>query len=518
MYDPTTWDAVPPGWQVDWGFYPKGYGMLANEHLMFPVDMTDWPVKIDVSRQLFLDDYLLVGTKSIVREVHAVTRYPANPLIAPDRPWEASGVWLPIVHRDKVTGRYRMWYAGWARHRLPSGVSVRYPGCYAESEDGLTWKKPGLGLYGFEKIPASKTNIINPAGNPFGVFLEPDEPDPAQRYKGLFWHEQPYVKREGYFLYASPDGLRWKRLRKDPVLPMGARWQPFPPRGIGDAVYFYRDHRRGTYVANAKVLVRRVPRRDQLDNDKLRMRAFTTLESDDLIHWTRPRMILYPDALDGHDAQIYRNAPFAYESMWIGFLSKMEMLRRGSKTTEVQLSASRDGRHWTRVGRREPFLPLGKPGQWDAAYQAPAIPPILVDQTLRIYYRSAPSRKRGVRAKDYIGLATLRRDGFVSLNAGDKPGIIETRPLTFAGKGLYVNADVQPGGYIKAELRLRRAGNKPGRPIKPYTLANCKPVTGDVMAGRITWSGKAAIKRPNDQSWQLLLELRNAKLYSFWIE
>ena len=43
---------------TDRSLFPKAYGVLASEHLMRPVDMSNWPVKIDRSRQLFVDDYL----------------------------------------------------------------------------------------------------------------------------------------------------------------------------------------------------------------------------------------------------------------------------------------------------------------------------------------------------------------------------------------------------------------------------------------------------------------------------
>ena len=57
-------------WHVDRKLYPKAYGVLASEHLMFPVDQSDWPVKIDRTRQLFIDDYLIASSKGLTRRVH----------------------------------------------------------------------------------------------------------------------------------------------------------------------------------------------------------------------------------------------------------------------------------------------------------------------------------------------------------------------------------------------------------------------------------------------------------------
>ena len=46
----------PLKWNVDKSLFPKAYGLLANEHLLYPVDQSNWPGKIDRRRQLFLDD------------------------------------------------------------------------------------------------------------------------------------------------------------------------------------------------------------------------------------------------------------------------------------------------------------------------------------------------------------------------------------------------------------------------------------------------------------------------------
>ena len=69
-------DPIPESWPVDRDLYPKAYGILANGPLMFPVDMSDWPVKVGETHQLFVDDYLLASTEAIEREVHQPTRHP----------------------------------------------------------------------------------------------------------------------------------------------------------------------------------------------------------------------------------------------------------------------------------------------------------------------------------------------------------------------------------------------------------------------------------------------------------
>lgn len=498
---------LPADWHVDRSLYPKAYGVLANEHLMFPVDMSDWPVKIDRSHQLFVDDYLIAKTENITRQVHPATKHPRNPLLVPDKPWEGSGCVDQRVLRDAKTGRFRMWYGGCSvRPKLPSGTLARRPACYAESKDGLTWEKPELGLFAYEGSKAN--NIVLVTGCLKGIFHDPRDPDPKRRYKGLVWfdwRDPKGVPPEGYYLHASPDGIHWTRVRDEPAA-LNAGGYTMPCSGVGDTTTFRWDRRLGKYIGDVKFIL----------PGKMRCRGM--MESDDLIHWTRPRMTIYPDALDEPKAQIYGHIGFVYESMWIGLVRVMhtDRVKDSYKQTTVELTASRDGRHWTRVGKRDQFILLGKPDAWDPHYQDPATPPIRVGDELWFYYRSLPlwgGKRLGEDKVNRIGLATLRHDGFVSLNGGTDPGTIVTRPLTFQGKTLFVNAKIAEGGYVKAELR-----GTGGKAVEPYTLKQCKPVTGNVMKARVTWEGTSAIDRPQATSTRLVFELKNAKLYSFWIE
>ena len=52
-------------------------------------------------------------------------------------------------------------------------------------------------------------------------------------------------------------------------------------------------------------------------------------------------------------------------------------------------------------------------------------------------------------SKAHTGLATLRLDGFASINAGAEEGRLLTRPLGFTGRHLHVNAVVAPDGELR---------------------------------------------------------------------
>ena len=67
---------------TDWSAFPHGYGILLNERLMYPLDLSVWRMTIDRSRQLFVDDYLIAHMQDLTRAFHSPRDHDANPLLA----------------------------------------------------------------------------------------------------------------------------------------------------------------------------------------------------------------------------------------------------------------------------------------------------------------------------------------------------------------------------------------------------------------------------------------------------
>src|SRR5207244_1188149 len=80
-------------------------------------------------------------------------------------------------------------------------------------------------------------------------------------------------------------------------------------------------------------------------------------------------------------------------------------------------------------------------------------------------------------------LATLRRDGFASMNAGKSEGTLTTRPVQFRGRHLFVNADA-PKGELRVEILDRE-----GKTIAPFSRANCVPIGMDRTLQAVQWKG-----------------------------
>src|SRR6185295_1110003 len=133
--------------------------------------------------------------------------------------------------------------------------------------------------------------------------------------------------------------------------------------------------------------------------------------------------------------------------------------------------------------RRSPFISNGPVGSWDRFNQSLASnAPIAVGDELRFYYGGRTYRHAPYEGKDTgpragcIGLATIQRDRFVSLDASFDGGEIITRPLKLKGKNLHLNAN-SDFGEINVEA-LDSTGT---------SIAKSKPIHCDSLDTLIAW-------------------------------
>jgi hypothetical protein len=96
-----------------------------------------------------------------------------------------------------------------------------------------------------------------------------------------------------------------------------------------------------------------------------------------------------------------------------------------------------------------------------------------------------------------IGLATLRRDGFASM---DGPGELTTRPVKFKGQHLFVNLN----GELRVEL-LDEAGQ---------VLAASETVSGDKTKQRVELPGLADLA---GKPVKFRFHVVKGSLYAFWV-
>ncbi|SVC01290.1 uncharacterized protein METZ01_LOCUS254144, partial [marine metagenome] len=187
---------------------------------------------------MFVDDLLigkLEGAKLKMHRPHKLRRMPSRPFghyatVLKD------GDRLRLYYRgDKVSGAH--WRNGWGKYH-EGEVTL-----YAESKDGgVKWVEPKLGLHDAPEFP--KGNVVVDMGpdtflvtHNFTPFIDSNPDAPAdERYKALGGGRYPAENWGGWKTpderaklrvkygpgglksFASPDGLRWRLLRKEPVI------------------------------------------------------------------------------------------------------------------------------------------------------------------------------------------------------------------------------------------------------------------------------------------------------------
>ena len=467
--------------------------------------------------RLFVDDEFIEDKSNVVRTYHAFEKHAGNPVLVADRPWEGTaayvyGTVLPaggtvaaktgtVPSRGlagdsrRFTG-YRMWYHSW---------SGEYRMLYATSKDGLRWEKPNLGLVDYE---GSKANNIlfrrtHENHNP-QVIHTPWDAEAGCPYKMVYFEygrTPPDFTITGYLGACSPDGIQWTDVAKAPVL-------PDDPGDVGNFVW---DPLGKRYLGYPKKFT---------EVRGFRRRCVGYSETTDFRSWPATQMVLVPDEFDDRwvtgnrqHTDFYGLCGFAYESMYLGFLWVFRITDgKNYGPIFVELVSSHDGVHWTRQEEpRTPILPLGPDGAWDDGMVFTTNHPLVEGDTIRLYYGGFDAT-HAANGNAAIGLATLRKDGFASLDAGDTPGTVVTRPLGFSGKTLHVNAEVADGGSLRAGL-VSAQGN-----VEGFSVEDCVPVTGDGIDVAVSWQGRPDMSALARSDVRIEFELRNAKLYSFWIE
>jgi hypothetical protein len=121
------------------------------------------------------------------------------------------------------------------------------------------------------------------------------------------------------------------------------------------------------------------------------------------------------------------------------------------------------------------------------------------------------NRLNGMHQQGSTGIALLRRDGFASLEAGAEGGTLTTRPVTFRGSRMFVNAATQAG-----ELRVAIL-DEDGCPMAPYTLENCRPISTDSTLEPVTWAGAEDVSSLRGRVVRFRFSVRQGGLYSFWV-
>ena len=143
-----------------------------------------------------------------------------------------------------------------------------------------------------------------------------------------------------------------------------------------------------------------------------------------------------------------------------------------------------------------------------------ANPPIERDGRLLIYYGGKTgtiSVEAGYEPFQAMCLATLRKDGFVSLTADDEAGQVITKPFVATGNKLLLNVDVHEVGEARVEVL-----DEESDPIRGFELSSSIPLRGQSIEQPVGWRDAARWSQLAGKQVRLRIQLRNADLYALW--
>ncbi len=503
----------------------------AYAHVINPEEekyITDtFPATIDIAgyRQLFADDFLIEELSGAGRVLHHPV--PKEIVIEHGAPWEGSYCNNHSVFKDGDL--YRMYYAG-VHYDVQQGKVIDdehgFFLCYAESDDGIHWRKPDLGLYTFR---GSKNNNIimtedsiggvRAAASSAAVFID-ENPDaaPDAKYKAVISN---YTAMggvpQGALVFKSRDAIHWLPMNNKPVISGGS----FDSQNLGFWDSYQKQYRTyWRYMAGEK-----------------HIRSIRTASSPDFLHWSNVADLEYVSSPEEHlynnviktyyrAPQVIMGFPIRYvEREWsnaaINALPESEhrklrsssVKRFGEALTEGLFMTSRDGVLFNRWN--EAFFRPGieRPGTWNYGHQFIGWTMVETKSALAgapdelSFYATESS---WTDTSTLLRRYTLRLDGFVSVNAPMKGGILITKPFTFKGTSLHLNFSTSAAGSIRVEVL-----DKEGNPIPGFALEDCDEIFGDAIERRISWKNNYNISSLQGLLVRLKFVMKDADLYAF---
>jgi len=481
----------------------------------YPAPYDSTMLNIGEEKQYFFDDLVIESVENVSRNWHQPQKSPESPVIKKDQPWEHLTYFTANaghVLYDPDEEIFKCWYTDWDKPEIRSGEPAIgqsvFRTLYAESEDGIQWRKPILGV---EEIDGYPTNVTVPDGYNLGPVRDPHEPDPQKRYKALYTRFVPGGDVADKYALVSPDGRQWRVLEERPQFGrQGAQLDDvlilnYNPHGR----YFVLNTRHYDMYAVARNLSNPVVGHWTLpyypaDWRRMNKRRVWQAESADMIHWGEPYPILVPDAQSAElDETFYCFVQYPMGDVTLGFLNIYNYV---SNTMRIRLVYSRDGKTWYHLKRGQPFLEPGGEGTWDAYMVTMSSPPLTVGDELWIYHGGSSNHhdwwitgaREGLSVPEAhdisqvnyaLGLAKLRLDGFVSLSANAvRPGIFITRPIISSGNKLVINARCGTGGSLAAEVVDINDRVLPG-----FSRSECDVFTGDAVRHVVSWQGRTDI-------------------------
>lgn len=458
------------------------------------------PPATGVRREVLFSPGNITERKNCYDRYEPLKKPAQNPVMTAQMPWEQGGGinWGSVI-RSQVDGKFKFFYCtdfpGIQEGAVLVDNSMQGKNhcvvCYAESDDGITWRRPAQNRYFQDQFPGN--NIIFAWASYYNdsasVIEDLHERDPSRRYKMMLFHiDTQDHDLTGCCLLVSPDGLRWTFTGT--VLP------------AQDAASLWQDRRTGRYYAFLK---------DRLGNNRSRMLA----HSDDFKTWSEPQWIITPDHGDNEGTNFYNQSAFVLSGRTLGFLNLYDLT---TQTTWVELIESGDNHNWRRMPSRPHLLSPGVPGTYDSggAYVGLA-EPILVGEEYRYYYYASADRHDAADTggnpaqRPALAFATFRKNRLVGQQT-EHDGAFATLPFVCPGGRLFLNFACKGDVTVS----IKRPGY--GAEYAGFTAADCVPVKGDSQRSEIVWKTQPNLDALKGKYIRLKVSGRNVTAYSASLE
>jgi hypothetical protein len=446
-------------------------------------------------------------------EMRTPTKHPANPVVPRGAPGsaDARGVqFYGSVIREN--GKFRLWYVAFDDDRENKVASARWRAAYAESDDGVKWVKPNLGLVDFRG--SKDNNIISTSPYPLGfvnvkVLKDDEDPDPARRYKissHVYFRQE---RRLGTLApFVSADGLTWKM--ETPVkstkaeLPENALALPkihFEPSG---GLYKWD----GMFFASGQ---------NSMDAPRpYHGRVARVYQSPDFKNWSQTSAIslvrpqqhtLLGSGRSREGEQVHEgisvwnrgNVLLGIFGIWHGAKEWKDV------TIDLGFAVSNDGVAFREPAHEWTFLKRGEDGAWDQGGLIQGQGFENVGEQTYVYYGAwDPRHWEEEPPRGGVGIAMLPRDRFGDLvfeDAGQGPGDYQLPEVQseFITAPVSIKAGVPHGFFVNADGLSEEAGlrvellDAQMRPLEKYSGKNAVVVRQSGFQTPIAWAGKAGV-------------------------
>lgn len=501
------------------------------------------------------DDYAIQFKHGVYLDLLQAVKYEENPVLTGGE--EGSSDAFGIVFNGTVLyldGKFRMWYVALPVSRTEAILKSLYEIGYAESEDGIHWTKPRLRLVEHNGSFDNNLCLLEPRGSPFtriidcvGVMHDPDDPDPARKYKMIYLARVPREGvRESREVVASYEGKvsNWSGANSRPIFHAacsedGFRWRAVSDKALVDIEFFegFGVYKFGEfYYAVGQSGWPSIA----LPEDKFCGRTMIAFRSKDFIEWSnvpafafiRPGYRPAPHS-SGEEAHLGAgiwnrgNVLIGLYGQWHGHPKASGIWdRRDLIKMDVGLIVSNDGIHYREPCTDFAVIPGGGESEWDHGALMFGQAFANVGNQTYIWYGGPWWANWPHLQEEHpaVGLATLRRDGFGYLRLQNEfynRGSFITCPIRLAGTDgarLYVNAEgLSDSSFIQVDLMGMDL-----RPISGYSGSDSVRITRSGLREQVVWRGREVISGLKESTFMIKAhfhgtEKETPKVYALYL-